>query len=224
MRFLSEEQANNQLGYANTLSDEDIEILFRTLTKSGKRDVFYDLGSGDGYIVRKAITVGKVKKANGIEKDMKRFIRAVEEIRDEKEASKIEMWRTDFKKFNFSDATIVLNVLAETHDEVSMYNKIFKNKKVKIVKTDLPLVGYKPVKVTRKGKESWMYLMQTPLENYRVKTKDEWSCFVLGGKKKKISQVYSYFDRLLKKRDFNQKDRNQFLKGLKILVNKRLAD
>ncbi|MGI0047507.1 MAG: hypothetical protein ACREBB_10040 [Nitrosotalea sp.] len=224
MKFLSENRANNWLGSASTFSDEEINILFKTLTKSGKRDVFYDLGSGDGYIVRKAITVGKVKKANGIEKDMKRFIQAVEEIRDEKEASKIEMWRTDFMRFNFSDATIVLNVLAEARDEVSMYNKLFRNKKVKIVKIDLPLVGYKPVKVTRKSKESWMYLMQTPLKNYRVKTKDEWARFVLGGKNKKIDHVYNYFDKLLKKRDFNQKDRNQFLKGLKILVNKRLAD
>lgn len=224
MKFLSEEHADDRLGVANTLDDQEIEVIFKKLCRSGKNDIFYDLGSGDSYIVRKAVTIGRVKKSHGIEKDIKRFLQSVESIRNEKEVNKIELWRADFNRFFFHDATIVLNVLAENHNEVELYDVLFDKKEVKIIKTELPLVGYKPVKAYRKNKDRWIFLMQTPFKKYKVKTKNEWACHVLGKNGKKIRDVYKYYDNLLMKREFNIKDRRHFLKELKNLVDKRLSD
>lgn len=222
MKFRSREDAEDLLGMAQTLGDKEIQTMF-DFAETSDNDVFYDLGSGDGYIVAKAITVGKVRKSNGIEKDLKRFIQSVEEYRDEpKLTSKIEFWRADFNKFDFSDATIVLNIHAESMREVSHYNKIFQNKSnVKIIKTDLPLVGYLPTKLNRRHRNAWFYLMKTPLSESRTSDKNEWASSVFNYEPHLIKDVENHYESLLKKRELNRKDRNQFLDDFQKLVNKR---
>lgn len=221
VQFKDKDQSENECGPEIALTNSTIKRMFN-LANIGKNDIFYDLGSGNGNIVRKAVKEKHVKKAHGIEYDILRFLCAVEDTKlllNKKDLQKVEFWRAKFEKFDFADATIVYNGLSEDRTEVKMYENIFKNKKgVKIIKLDFPLVGYKPVKVNRKDPKNPLFLMETPLGDYKV-DKEEWIQHALGKKGKTIKDVYAHYVKLLA--HLEPSDRVSFLKDLTKLIEIR---
>ena len=81
MKFQSEYDALKELGLASTLNENQMHNLVH-LAKPTKNDIFYDLGSGYGDIVRYFAANSNVKSV-GIESDHKRFLTSIEKTRDE---------------------------------------------------------------------------------------------------------------------------------------------
>jgi hypothetical protein len=84
----------------------------------------------------------------GIEKDVTRFCNSVKIAKinlSRQQLKKIDFWRADYKHYDFSDATIIYNGLTEEDEEIKTYENVFRQKKAKIIKMDLPLVSYKPI-------------------------------------------------------------------------------
>ncbi len=204
MEFLSEKE--DEWGPPTALYEFEIKNMFK-LANLSKNDIFFDLGSGDGEIVRMALKKRHVKEANGIEADIKRFLNSIEYTRDEftkPKLQKIELWRAFYQDYDFSCATVVYNGLYSygEDDELETYNKLFaKTKKpVKIIKRDLPLFPYKPIKSHRDKKGSWFFLMKTPLQKYRLRNKDKWAQYVLGKSDAIMNDVYEYYLQKLNQR------------------------
>lgn len=231
MKFLKEEE-DLENGDPAALDEIDIKNLIR-FADAGKNDVFYDLGSGFGEIVLQFVKQSKVKKSYGIEEDIKRYLHSIEYTRDEiakNKLNKIDFWRADYNYYDFSNATIIYNGIDVAggkkrgdFDEIKLYNKLFKNKEVKIIKRDFPLIGYKPVKSRRYKDKTWFFMMKTPLEKYRIHNYDEWLYHIFKKKNKKIDDVLKYYARSYKTRniDLIQQDVKDFKMGFKRMIKKQ---
>ena len=225
MEFLSEKE-DEFSGPVVALEENEIENMCK-LANLSKRDVFFDLGCGWGEIVRYALKKYHVKESNGIEYDVKRFLLAIELTRDEfskNELKKIEFWRSYYQDFDCSKATVIYNGLYTFADseEIEYYEKISKKKSIKIMKRDLPLYPYQPIKVHRDEKGSWFFLMKTPLHKYRIKDKTKWAQRVLGKSNVTIYDVYDYYYNKLYDRFLNEYIGNK--KGAKKVAIEGLRD
>ena len=79
----------------------------------------------------------------------------------------IDFWCADYKKSDFSAATTIYNGLTEENEEIKTYEKVFKQKNVKIIRIDLPLVAYKPI-ASKFSRNVRFYLMQYPLKPHKM--------------------------------------------------------
>ncbi|MEM5833557.1 MAG: SAM-dependent methyltransferase [Candidatus Aenigmatarchaeota archaeon] len=77
------------------------------LAKVNRKDVLYDLGSGDGRVLRIAVKEFKVKKAIGIEKSLILFLISKILNKISKLEDKIEVKWKDFFKEDLSKATVI---------------------------------------------------------------------------------------------------------------------
>jgi len=91
-------------GYHYPLPDNVIKKLF-LLADLGKRDIFYDLGCGDGRSLEIAATEFGVRKAVGVESNLELAQAAVERC---KKIMKTRVIKDDLLKVDLSVATIVL--------------------------------------------------------------------------------------------------------------------
>lgn len=216
------------------LTPKQIIILFK-FANVRKKDVFYDLGSGHGNIVIEAIKQRKVKKAIGIELTKKFYIhsrkKAIEKFDKTQLKNNIDFWYGDYDGFvdndtynyDITDATVVFNSLDPNEDEVTFYNTQFRSKSgIKIIKKDLPLVGYKPVSINQEDRSMYFYLMKTPLYRHRTKSKSEWARLVLRNDGATIKKVYQYYEKQLVKREIEKPDIKDALIELKLLVREFL--
>lgn len=187
MKFQSEFESLKELGLTSTLNENQMNNLMN-LTKPGKKDVFYDLGSGHGDIVRYFAANSNVSKSIGIESDHKRFLISIEKTRDEfnKIVERVEFWCTPFQDFNFSDATIIYCGLEEIDSNPKndnflkeIFEVFFDSVKIKIILRDLPLVGYMATKLQRQKDGISFFMMKTPQSDYRISSKSEWIEHVL---------------------------------------------
>src|SRR5215207_204259 len=168
MDFPTTRQAEDESGPANALSPGEIKNMLE-LAHITKRDVFYDLGSGNGRIVRTVAAKTKARYVYGIEKDVTRFCDSIKIARQKlnrQQLKKIDFWCADYKKYDFQDATIIYNGLTEENEEIKTYEKVFQKKNVKIIKMDLPLVAYKPI-ASKFSRNARFYLMQYPLKPHK---------------------------------------------------------
>ena len=230
LEFLKEKK-DTESGDPIALSEKEIKNLIKFVNAS-KKDVFYDLGSGFGEIVIQFVKQTKIRKACGIEEDIKRFLHSIEFTRDEltkKQLKRIDFWRSDYCKFDFSDATVVYNGLdaaggykRRDYEEIKLYNKLFAKKEVKIIKRDFPLIGYKPVRAFRSKTSSWFFMMKTPLEKHRLRDYNEWLYYVFRKKGKNTTDIISHYKRSYKNReiDLTQKDVQDFKKGFLRMAKK----
>ena len=108
MQFLSEVQYLEKYGPPSALYENEINNLIK-LARPTKNDVFYDLGSGHGDVVRHFYAKSKVNQSIGLESVHKRFLISIEKTRDEftRNTKNIDFWCTPFQDYNFSDATII---------------------------------------------------------------------------------------------------------------------
>lgn len=216
------------------LTNKQIKTLFE-VARLGKKDIFYDLGSGTGQIVINAIIKTNVKKAIGIELNKKYYDiakkKAFDILSKRHLRNKIDFWYgdySDYKKdhgyvYDISDGTVIYNSLAPDGNIVFYDTQFLRKQNIKIIKKDLPLVGYEPVAVSRKEKNAWFFLMKTPLSNYRISSKKKWAQLVLGDADAEISDVYRYF-RSLWETTNERKKPYKVLKELKKLVGIYLPD
>lgn len=191
------------------------------LAKIKRKDVFYDLGSGTGKVIVEIAKNTSCEKIIGIEIDGDRHCLARKEaIRRLSKAQllRTDLWFGDVNDFDISDATIVYNSLNEEEDEIELYKEQFGNKRVKILKKDIPLVGYQFI-TDRSNSDCWLFLTSYPLK--RVKSKKLWAQMVLGKADATVEDVFSYYDGLLRERELRRKDRIDSVLGVKKLVNMR---
>jgi len=225
MEICSEKQLEDEWGSANALSPSEI-IRMLTWVKVRKSDVFYDLGSGHGRVVRMAITHGHVKKAVGIEHVEDRFCRSraiAKRTLSRRNLKKIEFLCGDIEDFDISDVTVVYEGHNPFDKEDRMYRRLFKNKRVKIIKRHLPLVGYIPADAQRSKIGSWFFLMKNPLGRYRTYSKSDWICNVLNQKNASTRQFYKDYEERL--RPFvDAKGRKETIRSLRKLIRKYLPN
>lgn len=191
------------------------------LAKVNRKDVFYDLGSGRGLVVRIAGTEFIPRKAIGVESDRRAHERA--RMTALRHLSKSELGRIDFwyrylddPDIDYSDATVVYNSLEEDEDEVVLYKRAFR-KRLRVVKKDLPFVSFEPSSVSRRHSSCWFFVMKFPLK--KVRSKRKWASLVLGKTNTTMKDVYCYYWRQLRRRKIDKPDVG--VGHLKNLVSKR---
>lgn len=225
MEFPTKRKAEGEYGPANALSINEIRNMLE-LAHITRQDVFYDLGSGSGRIVRTVVNTTKAKYVCGIEKDVTRFCDSVKITKQKlsrRQLKKIDFWRADYKNYDFSDATVIYNGLTEEDEEIKTYEKVFQQKNVKIIKMDLPLVSYEPI-ASKFSRNTRFYLMQYPLKLHKLTNKNAWASYVLNDKDATIHDVYKYFHEILKRRRFAEYDIKGFERDLKNLIAKRFSN
>ena len=116
----------------------------------GKKDVFYELGSGDGRVVIAAAMNGA--KAYGVEIDLLRAVYSrfwVWLMRLNKKASIIHKNLFDV---NLSKATVICcYLLPETHEKLKKKFKKELKKGTKVVAVGFEIEGWKPVAIEPRG-------------------------------------------------------------------------
>lgn len=208
------------------LNSKQVKILL-DFANMGKRDVFYDLGSGTGRIVLEAVRQTSVRKAVGIEAEREYHEKARQSainLLSKKDLKRIDFWLGEFGNenagcydYDVSDATVVYSSLNEHEEDTDYYKQQFKKKRVKIITKDLPLVGYESIANREQG-DCWFFLMRYPFR--RVRSKRRWIRSVLG-KDSTMKDVHAYYRKQLTNREINRKDAIDSLLDLKKLVNKR---
>lgn len=231
MDFFSEDESLYRFGEPVALTDKEIDNLIN-LAKPRKKDKFYDLGSGHGQVITYLFEKTEIGYACGLESDFLRFLISIERARTKfykKDWDNIDFFFVDFEKFDLSDATIIYHGVDEITDkpkddnsQINMFNTYFNEKTIKIIKRDLPLVGYKAIKAIRKNK-SWFFLHKTPLENYKMDNQQLWIDHVFNKKRKTISDLAHYYVNQYRKRGIKltKKDEIQFKKDFKQISKKR---
>lgn len=232
MEFESEEESLKRYGEPSALNKDEIKNIIK-LSRPTKKDTFCDLGSGYGDVVRYIYSNTNVKRAVGLEMDILRFLVSVEKTRTEfkrKYLKKIDFWCADYRNYDISDATIIYDGVDEIsdhpsldNDSVKLYRKYFKKKKIKIIKRDFPLVGYLSVKAIRDRKNSWFFLMKTPLDEYKIDSQEEWIEHVFNQKNKTVIDLAKYDLKAYKKRSVGlpKSGISQFTKNFKRIAKKR---
>jgi Histone methylation protein DOT1 len=76
MELLDATQAMDKYGSPNTLTLNEIGSVLE-IARIGKNDIFYDLGSGHGRIVRMVAKKTPARQSNGIESDITRFCKSI---------------------------------------------------------------------------------------------------------------------------------------------------
>ena len=233
MEFLSQMQSLRKYGQPAALDENEIYNLIK-LAKPTKNDVFYDLGSGYGDVVRFFYAKTKARRAVGLEVDHKRFLISIERTRDEfgRKLKNLDFWCTTFQDYNFSDATIIYSSIDEISSEpkaddiqVNLFNDYFSKNKIKILKRDFPLVGYKSVDAIRDTKGSWFFLMETPLQNHKIKDKQEWFDHVFRRKGKTVTDLANHYRDQYRKRGlyYSKSVICEFRKNFERIANKRFG-
>ncbi|MDE2589418.1 MAG: hypothetical protein KGL95_07110, partial [Patescibacteria group bacterium] len=94
---------------------------------------------------------------------------------------------------------------------------------VKIIKRDFPLIGYRSVASIKPKNDSWFFLMKTPLEKYKIKSKREWLQHVFGRTGKTSSDISKLYVQHYEKRGIhsNQSDMRKFRKNFERVAKKR---
>jgi len=152
-------------------------------------DVFYDLGSGRGEIVRTAFRKFNVKKSIGIELTKSLYQtsikKTIKEFHKNPIGKEIEFWYGDYASnddnyytYDLTNATVIFNSLDPTKDEEKFYKTQFPKKQIKIIKKDMPLIGYLPEKINSNDNKIWFYLIKTPLSR-KTKSKKKWLMSVM---------------------------------------------
>jgi hypothetical protein len=202
------------------------------LAKVNSKDIFCDIGCGDGITIRLALSYAHAKQAIGVESDYTNYLTALKSaIRSlpKSQLERIEFWLGNIDNeettegkyiFDYSKVTVVYNSLNEDDDEIPLYGERFNTRKhsLKIVKKDLPLVGYVPVSRSEECADCWFFLMRAPLSKYRIGSKNKWAVSLLGRSNATIEDVYDYYERQLLNRDTSRKDAKRAVADLKRLV------
>jgi len=125
---------------------ELMDLIF-SLAGLSDKDVFYDLGSGDGRMVVEAAKRG-VKLAIGVEKNRELYLKAVKLAEREGVSDRVSFINGDFFSVNISDATVVYMYL------LTRVNRLLAPKLAselrsgaRIVSLDFEIPGWRPLQI-----------------------------------------------------------------------------
>jgi len=212
-----EKEIADEWGPANAVTPFQIRSMFR-MAKLGTNDVYYDLGSGHGRTVRLAAKEFRVRMAIGIEHEPERFCHArmlAKKTLTKRQLDRVEFWLEEMDESDLVGAKVAFYGLEPHRHEDKLFRKLFKGRRVRIIRKDLPTVGYAPIGSSRDSRSTWFFLMSYPLTKYRIEDKDKWAKAVLGPKAT-TKDVFRYYDRQLKRRKIA--DRASMVRKLRRLV------
>lgn len=215
------------------LTSRRIEILLN-FANLKQDDVFYDIGSGRGEIVRTAFRKYKVKKSIGIEllKSLYRISikKTLNSFSNNPIGEGIEFWYGDFSScdnekyyiYNITNATVIFNSLDPTKEEENFYKTQFPTKKIRIIKKDMPLIGYLPKSINKEDRLMWFYLMETPLLK-KTKSKTKWFKSILNNPNSTEEDFFKHLKKQWKKRGIYESDIKEGIEDLKEMINLELT-
>ena len=189
----------------------------------GSSDVFADLGSGTGSVVIEAARTTRVRKAIGVEIEApsreKARLAAIRSLPRE-QLERVDFWMGDIysEDFDYGDVTAVYNSFEEGEEEVSFYRRRFASKHLRVMKKDLPLVGYAPTRAVREGR---VWLFRTDFPPRRVRKRSEWARLALGRPTSSIDDVYAHYRGVLTRRGITRRETELALNQLGHLVISR---
>jgi len=154
--------------------------------KPTKKDVFYDLGCGDGNTCRWISK--KIKKSIGIEKNKNNYKEAVS-LNSKRNYLNVEIKNEDFSNTDYSDATIIYSTDINEEDFIRI-QKITEDNTIVIYPSFPPY----PLMSIRQG---GFFILQTPFG--RVKDENEYARIYMGGKRDTIKTMFEYIDKSQKK-------------------------
>lgn len=194
-----------------------------------RRDVFYDLGCGDGQVVCTAITKGHASKAIGVELDKNNYrhawLKAISYL-PKSQLKRVNFWlgRLDSDEtdegtyiFDYSDATVPYNSLQENEDDINFFRSRFPKKGFRIITKDLPLVGYQGLRNTENN-DCWFFMHRFPLK--RVPSLSRWTKSAMG-KEIGVQELYGYYANQLERRGIRKREIDSAVGYLKYLVSLR---
>jgi hypothetical protein len=135
--------------------------------------ILYDLGCGDASFLIFAVEKYGIRKAVGYENIPQRVGLARKNIRQQGLSKNITIISKDFNKGDLSEADVILDMLAQGRDD---YEKLYSagiKEGAKIIKHDLPLIGFMPDKV-----DYPFYKHSVPL--LEARNAANWASIVLG--------------------------------------------
>jgi SAM-dependent methyltransferase len=193
----------NRIGPEVVHNDRAVRRLFSEIGVD-RKDVFYDLGCGQGRLCIIAALEFHAKRSVGFELNKTRFNKAKSIVRKLSLSDRVEVTRKDFWKSDLREATVLYHGLTETEEDLSEYEaKIQKN--AKLITLNLPLVG-----VLASENHYPFYVMSLPFR--KTRSAPRWIENVLGKK----ASVDDFFEELRRDKDFWEDKRN-----LKSLMRKR---
>lgn len=154
------------------------------LAEAKPQDVLYDLGCGDASFLIFAVEKYRIKRAVGYENMPQRLGNARSKVKKRHLDRKIEIVGKDLnKEANLTNADIILDMLPQGKDDVEKLYTCDINSGTKIIKHDLPLIGFMPDKI-----DYPFYRHTVPL--IRAPNAKEWASAVLGQERASLSDVW----------------------------------
>ena len=185
-------------------NDRAVRRLFKEIGL-GRRDVFYDLGCGQGRLCVIAASDFHVKRAVGLELNKARFEKATGIVRELGLSERVEIRHENFWDADLREATVLYDGLTETEEDLSEYEAKLQNN-AKLVTLNLPLVG-----VLASQDHYPFYVMRFPFQ--KTRSASRWIKNVLG----REASVSDFFEELQADREFYENRR-----VLKSVMRKRL--
>jgi len=182
-KFPSAQRAHRQWGRADFFDDRTKSILVR-LADMRPSDTFYDMGCGDASLLIYVVKAAGLARAAGFENMPSRFNRSWANVREAGLEGRVTIER-DMYDADLADADVIFDMLPEGRNDVrDFYGRGMKIRDgTRLIKHDLPLIGYLPDKVGLP-----FYLMRFPLR--KAGSRDEWAQAVLGDRGATVDQVW----------------------------------
>jgi hypothetical protein len=148
-------------------------------------DTFYDMGCGDASLLIYVVNASGLHRAVGFENMPSRLRRSRVNIRSAGLENRITIEKNMYDA-DLTRANVIFDMIPEGSDDLrDLYAR---NKNIgngtKLIKHDLPLIGYMPDKV-----DLPFYLMSFPLR--KASTRDKWAQAVLCDSKATVDQLWN---------------------------------
>lgn len=180
MAKLRRSPQHNKWGYADFFN-ERMKLKILQLANLKSSDVLYDLGCGDAsFLIFAVKNFGT--NAVGFENMPQRFSIANKKIQKAKLENKITL-KKDMYEANLYDADVIFDMMPAGKDDFeNLYSQKIRNG-TRLIKHDLPLIGYVPDKI-----DYPFYRMTFPLK--KSKTRSSWASSVLLQRNMKPENVW----------------------------------
>jgi hypothetical protein len=170
------------LCYPDCFNNRLKRVMFN-LAEIRPSDTFYDLGCGDASILIAAVRKFSVKRAIGFEDNNRRYLKARKNVDAENLSYRITIQKRDMYHADLNEADVIFAMLPEEEYDFEQLYKTGIRRGTRLIKHDLPLIGYIPDKI-----DYPFYRMTFPLK--KAMHEDHWASKVLVKNNAKIEDVW----------------------------------